>query len=239
MSDDKASALRRLSHIALLLLVTLIFVGLALAVVALPPVAVGLSDEVNAQLARTGIHSSVTATLLNFRGYDTLLEIAVLLLAVTAIRALVRGDLPTMQPVDEILALFSRILVPFMILIAGYLLMAGLDASGGAFQAGTILAAAGVLLILAGRRVPLPDEGPLIRLGLAIGLAAFIAVGVACMLVADAFLDYPQHSATYIALLLEVGVSVAVALSLLEMFVGVLRGSAMGTTTHATKKEER
>lgn len=239
MSDDKASVLRRLSNIALLLLVTLIFVGLVLAVVALPRVAAGLSDEVNAELAHTGIRSSVTATLLDFRGYDTLLEIAVLLLAVTAIRALGRGDLPTMRPGDEILTVFGRILVPIMILIAGYLMIAGLDASGGAFQAGAILAAAGVLLILAGRQVLLADDNLSIRLGLAIGLATFVAVGVACMLVADAFLDYPQRSTTYIVLLLEVGVSVSVALSLLEMFVGVLRGGATRNATQVTKQEER
>lgn len=239
MSASNARALRRLSHTALVLLIALIFVGLVLAVVALPPVAAGLSEEVNTKLALTGIRNSVTATLLDFRSYDTLLEIAVLLLVVTAIRALRRGDLPTMRPGDEVLTFLSRILVPVIILIAGYLLTAGFDASGGAFQAGAILAAAGVLLILAGRSVPLPDEGLPIRFGLAIGLAAFVAVGVAGMLVADAFLDYPQHNATHIVLFLEVGVSVSVALALLEMFVGVLRGGPTGSTTHATKKEER
>ena len=238
MSAGKARALRRLSHAVLVLLITVIFIGLVLAVIALPPVAAGLSEYVTAELALTGIRNSVTATLLDFRSYDTLLEIAVLLLAVTAIRALRRGDLPTMRPGDEILVFLGRILVPVMILIAGYLLMAGLDASGGAFQAGAILAAAGVLLILAGRSVPLRDEGLPIRFGLAIGLAAFVAVGIAGVLVADAFLDYPQRSASDIVLLLEVGVSVSAALALLEMFIGVLRG-ATGSTTRLTKGERR
>ena len=239
MSKDKFRSLRRLAHIALLLLVTLIFAGLVSALLALPPVAAGLSNAVSAQLPGTGIRSPVTATLLDFRGYDTLLEIAVLLLAVTAIRALGRGDLSGLRPGDDILAFFGRILLPLMILIAGYLLMAGLDASGGAFQAGAILAAAGILLILAGRQLPLPDEGWSIRLGLAVGLAVFVAVGFVCMLVADAFLDYPQHSTTYIVFLLEVCVSVSVALALLEMFVGVLRGGATGSRPRVTGQEEQ
>jgi multisubunit Na+/H+ antiporter MnhB subunit len=239
MSDGKARALRRLSHAALVLLITLIFAGLVLTVIALPPVAAGLSEEVNAELPRNGIHNPVTATLLDFRSYDTLLEIAVLLLAVTAIRALRRGDPSTMRPGDEVLAFLGRILVPVMILFVGYLLMAGLDSPGGAFQAGAILSAAGILLILTGRSVPLRDEGLPLRFGLAIGLAAFVAVGVAGMLVANAFLDYPQRNATAIVLLLEVGASVSIALALLEMFVGVLRGGNAGSATHVTKREKR
>ena len=144
-----------------------------------------------------------------------------------------------MRPDDEVLSILGRVLLPVMILIAGYLLMAGLDAAGGAFQAGAILAAAGVLLILAGRRVPLPEDGIPIRIGLAIGLAAFMAVGIAGMLVANAFLDYPQHNADVIVLLLEAGVTVSVALALLELFVGVLRRGDAGNTTRRTNMEER
>ena len=235
MRDDEAGSLRRLSHVARVLLVMLVFAALALSIINLPPVATGLSGKIHAELAGTGIGSPVTATLLDFRAYDTFLEIAVLLLAVTAIRALSRGDPSARRPDDEILASFSRILVPFMILIAGYLLMAGIDASGGAFQAGAILAAAGILLVLAGR-LALPGQDLPIRLGLAIGLAAFVVVGIACMVIGGAFLDLPQRGTAYVVLILEIAVSVSVALSLLEMFVGVLRRGASGSTTRGAKQ---
>lgn len=235
MSANKPTLPR--PRMALLVLVTLIFVGLVLAVLALPPDAAGLSNAVSAELGSTGTSSAVTATLLDFRGYDTLLEIAVLLLTVTAIRALGRGNPSAIGAGGDVLTFFSRVMVPFMILIAGYLLMAGIDGSGGAFQAGAVLAAAGVLLILAGRRAPGAGAGPAIRLGLAMGLAAFVAVGVTGMLVADAFLDYPQRSSSWIMLLLEVGVSVSVALSLYEMFIGVLRDGGTGTSAPVTKRE--
>jgi multisubunit Na+/H+ antiporter MnhB subunit len=239
MSEGKAETLRRISNAALVLIVALIFVGLVSAVVALPPSATGLSNEVDAELARSGMHNPVTMTLLDLRSFDTLLEIAVLLAAVTAIRTLRRGGLPAMRPRDEILVFLSRVLVPVMILIAGYLFMAGLDASGGAFQAGAILAAAGVLLILAGRSPPLRDDGMPIRFGLVVGLAAFVAVGVAGLLTANVFLDYPESLANEVALLLEIGVSVSVALSLLQMFVGVLhRGNAEGTTRVVNREEQ-
>ena len=82
MGDEKTATLQRLSNAALALIVVLIFVGLVSAVVALPPAAPGLSDAVDAELARSGMHNPVTTTLLDFRSFDTLLEIAVLLAAV-------------------------------------------------------------------------------------------------------------------------------------------------------------
>ena len=239
MSDRNARTLGRLSRAALVVFIALIFAGLVSTVLALPPVAAGLSEDVQAELARSGMRNPVTVTLLDFRSYDTLLEIAVLLLAVVAVRALCRGDAPTLRRDDQILMILSRILLPVMILIAGYLLMAGIDAAGGAFQAGAVLAAAGVLLILAGRSMPLHEDDLTVRIFLAIGLAAFVAVGVASMMVANAFLDYPQRYTGAVVLLLEVGVTVSVALALLELFVGVLRGGNAKATTESTSPEAR
>ena len=49
-------------------------VGLGYVVLSLPPYATGLSVEVAANLETSGVSNPVTAVLLNFRGYDTLLE---------------------------------------------------------------------------------------------------------------------------------------------------------------------
>ena len=48
----------------------------------------------------------------------------------------------------------TRLLVPVLILVAAYLLWVGAHAPGGAFQAGSVLGAAGVLLLLSGWRLP-------------------------------------------------------------------------------------
>lgn len=223
MKTDRAG-LRRL-RAALAVGIVIVFAGLAATVLSLPRGAEGLSNAVNEALADSGIPNPVTATLLDFRSYDTLLEIAVLLLAATAVRSIRRGTAKPMRAGDEILAFLGHVLVPVMILIAGYLLMAGLDAPGGAFQAGATLAAAGVLLVLSGRRIPLRGDGLPLRIGLALGVAAFVTTGIACMLVTDAFLDYPGPYAAIIMPILELGVSVSVALALVEMFVSVMRRS--------------
>lgn len=225
MSRSKAIAWQRLSRAALVIAVILIFAGLSLAVWTLPPGITGLAAQANAELAATGVSNPVTATLLNFRSYDTLLEVAVILLAVTAIRALRSADAPRMRPGGDVLTFLSRIQAPAMIMIAGYLLWSGSHAPGGAFQAGAVLAAAGVLLILAGRRLSLRFDGVAMRLGLTIGLAVFVAVAVAGISIGNTFLGYSQHNAANVVLLLEVSVAVSIALALLDMFLGVLASS--------------
>jgi len=62
------------------LLVSAVAAGLAFAVLSLPIVAMGLNVAVDERLPLSGVSHPVTAVLLNFRGYDTLLEMAVLLL---------------------------------------------------------------------------------------------------------------------------------------------------------------
>lgn len=239
MSDQRTSGVPRFAHAALIVAILLVFAGLVATLVGLPSVATGLSADVNASLARSAVHSPVNATLLDFRSYDTLLEIAVLLLAVIAIRALSRGNPPAIPPDDEVLAFLARALLPVMILIAGYLLIAGLEAAGGAFQAGAILASAGVLMILSGRALPLRKYSAPVRAGLAIGLVAFLAVGISGMLVGNAFLDYPQHGAGTLVLLLEAAVTVSIALALLELFVGVLRRDGSGRGPRVTTPKQR
>jgi multisubunit Na+/H+ antiporter MnhB subunit len=145
----------------------------------LPPV--DLATRVVAQAAVTGAEHPVTAVLLGFRAWDTLLEIAVLLLAVLGASAAAGAEskTPAAPPHDPVLRALVNAIVPLMLLVAGYILWAGTKQPGGAFQAGAVLAAAGVLLCLAGR-LPLVDpERPALRLGLAGGLAFFLAVFLA------------------------------------------------------------
>ena len=116
-----------------------------------------LPRAISGNLAASGVSNPVTAVLLNFRAYDTLLELAVLLTAVLGIFALGQAT-PGYQPAGPIFDGLVRWLVPVLILTAGYLLWVGAHAPGGAFQAGATLAAAGVVLRLAGRsRTGLPD----------------------------------------------------------------------------------
>jgi multisubunit Na+/H+ antiporter MnhB subunit len=105
----------------------------------------------------SGVTNPVTAVLLNFRGYDTLLEAVVLVVALVAVWSLTPerfwGGAPGLRQharPDGVLAHFGRLLPAVGIIVGIHLLWAGSHAPGGAFQAGTVLAAVWLLVAMAG-----------------------------------------------------------------------------------------
>jgi len=87
--------------------------------------------------------------LLNFRGYDTLLEVMVLLLAVISVWSLTKAPVSRQKAeISPVQMGVVRLLAPVMCLVAAYLVWQGSHLAGGAFQGGAILGAAGVLLLV-------------------------------------------------------------------------------------------
>jgi len=184
------------------------------------PESTGLREAVAAQMDRSGVTHPVTAVLLNFRGYDTLLEVAVLLLALIGTWSLRLA--PAERSPDRpglVLRELVRLLVPLLVVIAGYLLWLGAHAPGGAFQAGALLAAAGVLLMLAEVR-PLGRLSPaVLRLLAALGVAVFLAVALLVM-VQGRLLEYPVAWAGGLILAIESAATVSIGLALAYLFLG-------------------
>lgn len=180
----------------------------------------GLGVFVAEQQEESGVISPVTAVLLNFRGYDTLLEIMVLFVAVVAVWSLatVRFSEKSGQ-VSPIQQGVVRILAPLMILVAVSLIWQGTHLAGGAFQGGAVLAAAGVLMMVSElpwlRLIPsLP-----VRLMLVFGPLVFLGLGVSCL--ADGrFLEYPGELAGFLILLIELACGLSIGLTLACLFVG-------------------
>ena len=210
---------------ALLLLAWLALVGvLGAALLALPAEPVGAGEEVRARAAETGASHPVTAVLLGFRGYDTLLEILVLLAAALGVQALhrrpdaARGGGPGIQPLLDALA---RLVVPASVLVAGYLLYRGSHAPGGAFQAGSVLCGGGLLLMMAGRIAPLTISSAAVRLLVLLGPAVFLAAAALPVLAGRRMLELPPAWAGAILLGLEATLTVSIAGLLLLMFPGM------------------
>lgn len=199
------------------------------AILTLPPEATGLAADVNGKLNQAGAMNPVTAVLLNFRGYDTLLEVTVLLLAVLGAQALAaagsRDDTGHIgAPINPVLTGFVRVIAPVMIVVAGYLLWVGGHAPGGAFQAGAVLAALGVLLRLGGvnwtRHLSARGE----RLLLVAGLAVFLAVGLGTVSGERHLLEFSPVAAKWLMLVIEAVTTVSIAAILLALFCsGTLR----------------
>jgi multisubunit Na+/H+ antiporter MnhB subunit len=204
---------------ALALLLAAVAAGVGL-VLLTEPSATGLAGAVEQELARSGAENPVTAVLLNFRGYDTLLEIAVLTAALVSVWAL--GPAPRIKETtpSPVLLGMNSVLIPLAPVICAYLLWVGKAEPGGAFQAGAVLAAAGVLYILSGRRPrPRLPDAPM-RWGAMIGLAVFVGVGVGVMGAGRVFLQYPEDLAGALILFVETAATLSIAVVLAGLFIG-------------------
>lgn len=177
---------------------------------------------VKANLAQSGVEHPVTAVLLNFRAYDTLLEIAVLVVAGLAGVSLTRAghlEARELRSHDALLQALERWFVPFMLLLSAWLLWAGSHRPGGAFQAGAVLAATGVLMRLGGIPTGFITPGLMLRLGLVLGFSVFLLVAVAGALAGRAFLAYPPFLTSELILLIETLLTLSIAMVLLGLFV--------------------
>ncbi|MBP0049368.1 sodium:proton antiporter [Marinobacterium sp. AK62] len=181
-----------------------------------------LPRQLQDKLAASGVEHPVTAVLLNFRSYDTLLEIAVLVIAAMAGISMARTrslEDPELRTSDTLLRALLRWLVPLMLLLAGYLLWAGADRPGGAFQAGAMLAATGVLMRLTGLPLDFLRPGILLRIGLVLGFALFLLVGLASAIAGDVFLAYPREFVKGLILSIETLLTLSIGMILLALFV--------------------
>jgi multisubunit Na+/H+ antiporter MnhB subunit len=195
--------------------------ALVVALVQLPPMEADLPALVTMNLAQSGVEHPVTAVLLNFRGYDTLLEVAVLLLALLTLLTLSGGEAPApVTAADPLLQGLARMALPLIILTSGYLLWAGAHRPGGAFQAGAVLAAGAVLLQFAGLLPAWPGPRQLLRLGLVLGFLVFLGVAAA-LLGEGAMLRYPPALAGGLILLIEAGLTLSLGLILAGLFLFV------------------
>jgi len=200
-----------------LLLVT---AGLFYVILSLPPYAAGLSVEVASNLDTSGVSNPVTAVLLNFRGYDTLLEMVVLLLALLGVWSLGDTTIHREAAPGLVLDTLARVLVPLLILVAAYLLWVGAHAPGGAFQAGAVLGAAGVLLLLSSWRPHADLIAWPLRLMLVLGPAIFVIMAVLLYLTKGQLLEFPPAQAGILILILEAVATVSIGITLAALFLG-------------------
>ena len=200
----------------------LVFLLLIKAVLPLPDGPLILPELVKLHLADSGVSHPVTAVLLNFRAWDTLLELLVLLLALMGVRQLYTHErrIPAPWP---LLASWSRVLAPLTVLFGAYLLWRGSSAPGGAFQAGALLAAGMVVLRLNHLLPELHWQHWLIRILVNGGALFFLAVAAACHWLGDSFLRYPADWSGTLILAIEIVATLSIAATLTLLVVGETR----------------
>ncbi|SFF82004.1 MnhB domain-containing protein [Neptunomonas qingdaonensis] len=218
MTDNRKTG--KALRLLLVSLLCAIAAWLGYAVLGLSLSHVGLGQLVGANLEASGVSHPVTAVLLNFRGYDTLLEMGVLLVALLGVWSL--GGMPDYDESSPgpVLDILSRLLIPMLMLVAGYLLWVGAHAPGGAFQAGSVLGAAGVLMMLAGWRLDSRFAGLLLRVVMVSGLGVFVMVSTAMLLIGNGFLEFSPPMAGELILLIEAVATMSIGATLAALFLG-------------------
>ena len=217
---------------------------LAWSVLTLPEQPAGLTARFQDSVARQelvaagGVANPVTGVLLNFRAYDTLLEVAVLVLAAMGVQAVWRQDWFAAAPAaaPPLLATLAAAVVPVVVLVAGYLLWIGADRPGGAFQAGAALGGGGVLLLLAGAPVARWFHGRKLHVAVILGLATFGGIGLGMLSAGRRFLEYPAESAKAWILVIEAAAMLSVGAIFIVLLAGVLSGQS-GRQRHQDFRE--
>ncbi|MGY6662946.1 MAG: hydrogenase subunit MbhD domain-containing protein [Glycocaulis sp.] len=189
----------------------------------------GLTGPVAENQPALDIGNPVTAVLLSFRAYDTLLETLVLTAALAAVWSLTParfwGGIPGPKHItrpDGVMASFGRLLPPLGLLVAVYLVWAGADQPGGAFQAGTVLAAVWILIVLAGLRDEPRVSSLILRLIVIAGPLVFLGAGLAGAL-AGLALGYPEGHARTLILIIEYALTLSIAATLALLIAGPAR----------------
>jgi multisubunit Na+/H+ antiporter MnhB subunit len=122
--------------------------------------------------------------------------------------------------------------------VGGYLFWSGAYAPGGAFQAGAVIGAGGVLLLLNGVDLPgRKKEWPL-RLLLVLGFGLFLGVAAGMVAAGYRLLEYPRHLAGSLIVLIEAALTLSIAFVLAELFASSLsEGPARGIIPNRGKDE--
>lgn len=177
--------------------------------------------EAMATLERTGLGNPITGVLLVFRGFDTLIEMTVLLTAFVGSRVVTTRSRLYVATIAgfqlPLVRTLVAVILPLAALIAMHLLWIGSDQPGGAFQAGSVLAGAGVLLLLTGTLLPVSKSRAFVRLALVAGVAALCVLVLAPMIEGGVAMAYLGRGSLLFA---EAMMMISIATTLTLLFAG-------------------
>ncbi len=224
--DEKSlsGAAPRLFAAGLCILVALALAGVVLL---LPDQGPSLAPQSMQHLPETGLGNPVTAVLIAYRSFDTMLEKVVLVLAVVGVWSLAAdrywggapGEARAERP-EPTLAFLAQILAPLGILVGVHVFWVGADEPGGAFQGGAILAAMWMIVMMARLTEAPQSSARWLRLALIAGPVVFLAAGVAGAIFAGGFFAYPPGFAKPIILFIETFMVLSIAVTLPMLVAG-------------------
>lgn len=183
---------------------------------------------------QAGTPNIVTAVILNYRGLDTSGEVIVIFTALAAVmvvllpasEARARKSLPEAPvPLSPVVGLVVRLLAPFMVMFALYVLTHGHSSPGGGFQAGAVLGGVFIAssIVLGAERLSKPLTRPIASWLRIAAPIAFVSMGVLGIVLTGYFLGYPQEPSMEavreaMVTVIEVGIGIGGATIFATMF---------------------
>jgi multicomponent Na+:H+ antiporter subunit B len=176
-----------------------------------------------------GIESIVAAILASYRGYDTLGETTVVLLAGICVYMLLQKKtmVTNKAKTDHLLATMSKIIIPIISVFAIYIQINGEKSPGGGFQAGAILAAAFVFYgsIFGSRKLKVIFSLAKLNMLMALGVLIYAITGVVSIFLGGEYLNYsvlsydPMTGQKIGIFIIELGVGITVASVMIAIYL--------------------
>jgi multisubunit Na+/H+ antiporter MnhB subunit len=209
------------------ILCALVAFALAAVVLLLPDQGPSLAPQSMQHLPETGLGNPVTAVLIAYRAFDTMLEKVVLVLAVVGVWSLAAdkywgggpGEARVERP-EPTLAFLAQVLAPLGILVGIHVFWVGADEPGGAFQGGAILAAMWIIVMMARLTEAPQTKAFWLRLAIVAGPLVFLVAGVAGAIFAGGFFAYPPGFAKPVILFIEAFMVLSIAVILPMLVAG-------------------
>jgi multisubunit Na+/H+ antiporter MnhB subunit len=201
--------------------------GAAILMLPDPPPSLAPQAAAAADGAGAGLGNPITAVLMSYRSFDTMLEKIVLMLAVVGVwsvgadKAWGGAPAPLRRPEPYAPMVFlAQILAPVGVLIGVHIFWTGANAPGGAFQGGALIAAMWMITMMARLVEPPRIDAQWLRLALVAGPGVFLIVGLAGAITAGSFFAYPPSIAKPIILFIEAFMVLSIAGALPMLVAG-------------------
>ncbi len=177
-----------------IVLLAVIVMGISLAVREIP---FGKTDTkvgeyyLNEGKEETGAANIVTSVVVNYRGFDTLGEIAVLFTAAIGLGAVFgsrkkKKDAEEVEKSSLIVYTGCRFLFPVILLVGAYIFIHGHLTPGGGFQGGAVVASAFLLMYLTCRGKRIRDKSN--KVVESLGGLIFVGIGLVGLIIGKGFL---------------------------------------------------
>jgi len=223
-ADRQPHAITRIAAAALCLAVS---TALGAVVLTMAEPGATLAPEAAQHLAETGLGNPITAVLMAYRAFDTMLEKVVLILALIGVWSLASDHAwggvagPRSLPHRHgALAFLAQLLPPVGIVVAIHIVWIGADEPGGAFQGGALLAAMALIVMMARLKEAPPVSRRWLRVVVVSGPVTFLVVGALGFGVAAGFLAYPIGLEKPLILVIEAFMVLSVAATLPLLAIG-------------------